>query len=187
MRHRAFAALVTLALACTASLAYAADSCTGGCPKPPKKSRHVSTPAPVPMPAAPAAILVAGPPTFAKGQKKRVIVVDATVSTSVFAPGAPMVISMGADVNGTPMEPAAAPFPTQYVVDCGGTALFPPQPPHFACTVHGAFWLDIDTAEAASPGTFVNQPLTVNLTAFDLAGVGGAPVMASMAIRQEQK
>jgi hypothetical protein len=187
MRHRLVITLVTLALAWTASVARAADSCVGGCPKPPKKSRHVSTPAPVPMPAAPAAILVAGAPTFAKGQKKRVIAVDATITSSALAPGAPMVIGMGATVNGAPMEPTAVPFPTQYVADCGGTALFPPQPPHFACTLHGTFWLDIDTAEAASPGTFVNMPLTVSLTAFDLAGFGGAPVIAAMVIRQEQK
>jgi hypothetical protein len=182
MRHRAFIAFITLALACTVSLAHAADSCVAGCPKPPKKSRHVSTPAPVLMPAAPAAILVGGAPTFAKAQKKRVIVVDATISTSVLAPGVPMVMGMGADVNGIPMEPTAAPFPTQYVVDCGGTALFPPQPPHFACTLHGAFWLDID----ANP-SLINVPVTVTLSAFNLAGVGGPPVVAAMAIRQEQK
>jgi len=180
--HRAFSALIVLAFAGTTSLAYAADSCVAPCAKPPKKSRHVSSPAPVPMPAAPAPILVAGAPTFAKGQKKRVVVVDATITTSTFAPGAPMVMAMTADVNGIPMEPTAAPPPTQYIVDCGGTALFPPQPPHFSCTLHGTFWLDID----ANP-PLINAPLTVTLTAFDMAGVGGAPVVASMAIRQEQK
>ena len=187
MQSRSLVAFVTLGLMLVGSTVHAADSCIAGCPKPPKKSRHVSTPAPVPMPAAPAPILIGGVPTFAKGQKKRVIVVDATISTSVFAPGAAMVIGMGADVNGTFMEPTAAPFPVQYVVDCGGTALSGPQPVAFACTIHGTFWLDIDTAEAATPGSFVNVPLTVTLTAFDLAGVGGPPVVASMAIRQEQK
>jgi hypothetical protein len=182
MGNRSIIAVIALALTCAAVTVHAADSCVAPCPTAPKKARHVSTAPPVLMPAAPGAILVAGAPTFAKGQKKRVIVVDATISTSIFAPGAPMVMAMSADVNGTTMEPTAAPAPTQYVVDCGGTGLFPAQPPHFACTLHGTFWLDID----ANPG-LINVPLTVTLTAFDMAGAGGIPVVASMAIRQEKK
>jgi hypothetical protein len=46
------------------------------------------------------------------------------------------------------------------------------------CPLSGSWWLDIDTAEAASPGAFVGQPLTVEL-------IGGgntyAPPLASQA------
>jgi hypothetical protein len=149
----------------------------------PKKSRHVSTAAPILLPAGVGVLLTTPGATLAKGAKKKVIVVEATMTSGIPGP-LPMVLSMLADVNGVLMEPTGNPLGV--VTDCGGTALGP-LPLMFGCTLSATFWLDLDQAETASPGTFIGMPLTVKLNGGDVAGVGGKPVLVSMAVRQEAK
>jgi hypothetical protein len=57
------------------------------------------------------------------------------------------------------------------------------------CTVTATLILDLDAAELARPGCFINQPLTITLWAGD-AGPGGGvgqPVDVSMIVRMEKK
>jgi hypothetical protein len=175
---------VALGLLFAASAVHAADSCLAPCAKVPKKSRHVSTAGPILLPAGVGVLLTTPGTTLAKGAKKKVIVVEATMTSGGIAPVAPMVLSMFATLNGVKMEPTGAVLGA--VADCGGTALGP-LPPMFGCTLSATFWLDLDQAETASPGTFIGLPLTVVLNGGDVALGGGMPVLVSMAVRQEAK
>lgn len=175
-----------LGLLFAASAVHAADSCLAPCAKPPNKTRHVSTAAPILLPAGPlAGVLLTTAPgaTLKKGQKKRVVVVEATMISGVVGP-LPMVLSMAATLNGVLMEPLGNPWGV--ATDCGGTGMTP-LPVMANCTLSATFWLDLDQAETASPGTFIGKPLIVTLMGGDAAGVGGKPVLVSMAVRQEQK
>lgn len=176
---------MTLAFLLAASVAQAADSCLAPCTKVPKKTRHVSTAPSIILPAAPGVLLTTPGATLAKGKKKKVIVVEATMTSGIPGP-LPMVLTMWASLNGVAMEPTGN--PVGIMTDCGGTALSPwLGGPLFGCTLSGTFWLDLDQAEAASPGTFINMPLTVVLMGGDFAGLGGPPVVVSMTVREESK
>ena len=168
-----------------ASAASAADSCPAPCAKVPSNSRYVSAPAIAlpPFPGVPLAGMVA---TLKKGKPKRVVVVEATMTKGVATPGAPVTLSMFPDVNGVLMEPDASggvsgPGPLE---DCGGFGI---NPPAFSCTLTGTWWLDLDAAEAANPGVFINQPLVVTLHGGDFAGMGVVPVDVTMSVRLEKK
>ena len=50
---------------------------------------------------------------------------------------------------------------------------------HPYCTMSMTLWFDIDQLEAAHPGKFVGQPLSVMLAGECLTGGGGAPYWAS--------
>jgi len=174
---------VTLAVTWTASTLHAGDSCLAPCAKIPKERRYVSTPGAIPLPAGMAALLTTPAATLAKGLKKRVLVVDATLTTGGVAPLAPFIAGMVANVNGVPMEPVGSPIGP--IMDCGGTGMSP-LPPMFGCTLTASFWMDLDQAETASPGVFIKQPLTVTLKGGDLAGLGGMPVLVSMGVHLEK-
>lgn len=179
-----FGAVAVVAVMGTASAVHAADSCLAPCAKVPKKSRHVSTVGFVALPAGPMAgpILTTPGATLAKGNKKKVVTVDATITSGMPVP-MPMILSMGATLNGVAMEPT-----TGVYMDCAGTAMTPWfGGPLAGCTVSATFWLDLDQAETASPGTFIGLPLTVVLVGGDASGMGGPPVSASMNVRQEGK
>ena len=173
---------LTLAVAWTASTLYAGDSCLAPCSKIPKERRYLSTPGPIPLPAGVGVLLTTAGPTLAKGLTKRVLVVDATLIGGI-APLAPFVARMVADVNGVLMEPVGSPLGP--IMDCGGTGMSP-LPPMFGCTLSATFWMDLDQAEAASPGVFIKQPLTVKLSGGDVAGLGGMPVLVSMGVHLEK-
>jgi len=172
-----------LGLLFAASAVHAADSCLAPCLKLPNKARHVSTA--IPLPAGVGVLLTTPGATLKKGVHKRVVVVEATMTTGVPAPLAPSaVLTMLANLNGVVMEPAGAGLGV--VADCGGTGMSG-LPPMAGCTLSATFWLDLDQAETASPGTFIGMPLTVTLKGGDAALVGGLPAFVSMAVRQEQK
>jgi hypothetical protein len=176
---------MTSVLLFAASAVYAADSCLAPCARLPKKSRHVSTAVPIALPAGPGGVLLTTPgATLAKGSKRKVVVVEATMTSGGIMLLPPMVLSMSANVNGVLMEPGGAPMGV--VTDCGGT-LMGPLPPMVGCTLSATFWLDLDQAETANPGVLIGMPLTVTLTGGDVAGIGGPPVLVSMAVRQEGK
>jgi hypothetical protein len=172
-----------LVLAMVGSLAHAGDSCVAPCAKVPKERRYVSTPGAIPLPPGIATLLTTPAATLAQGLKKRVLVVDATMTTGGLAPLAPFIASMVANVNGVPMEPVGSPFGP--IMDCGGTGMSP-LPPMFGCTLTASFWMDLDQAEAASPGVFIKQPLTVTLSGGNVAGGGGMPVLVSMGVHLEK-
>lgn len=176
---------MTLGFLLAASAVHAADSCLAPCAKIPKKTRHVSTAPSIILPAGSAVLLTTPGATLAKGKKKRVIVVEATMTSGIPGP-LPMVLTMSATLNGVAMEPTGN--PVGIITECGGTGLSPwLGGPFFGCTLSGTFWLDLDQAETASPGTFIGMPLTVALLGGDFAGVGGPPVVVSMAVREESK
>jgi hypothetical protein len=86
-----------------------------------------------------------------KGKKRHALAITAAmqVNTSV----GPALPSLRVEVNGVP-----AVGPT-VGLDCKNENLI--------CPLSGSWWLDLDAAEAANPGVFVGEPLTVDL-------IGGA-------------
>ncbi len=107
----------------------------------------------VPLPVGPAPLLVG---TISKGLRSRVLEVNAMLTVGVpFGPG--IELSLLVDVNGVLMEPLpSGPFgAVQSCVDIGFGAS--------GCTISGTWWLDLDAAEAASPGVFLRKPLTITL------------------------
>ena len=171
-----------LTVALTASLAHAADSCTAPCAKLPKETRSVSVQA-FPRPAAPAALLVA---TLKGAKKKRVVKVDAMMTTSVYTPAIPSTLQLWADVNGIPLQPSVP--GAGVIADCGGGAGVPLGPPSFSCTVSGNWWLDLDDPANVALVTSPIPPLVVTLRGGEMVpGSVGAPVDISMTVRMVKK
>lgn len=153
---------------------------------PGKKVAYVSTGlAGVPLPSPAASVLTA---QIVKGKKKTVLTVDATVTSGLLLPFIPWELSIGVDVNGVPMDPGIT-YPYSIVQDCGSSAVAPHLGLAEGCAVSGTFMIDIDAAEAVSPGSFYNVPLNVKLLASDggAAFLIGVPVDATMAVRMEKK
>jgi hypothetical protein len=93
--------------------------------------------------------------TLPKGRKKSVLAIEAAMQVDISQESLP---SLEVTVNGMSANgPAVS-------ADC-----------KFAgaqrCPLAGSWWLDLDAAEAASPGTFVGKPLTVEL-------IGGSNTVA---------
>jgi len=115
-----------------------------------------------------------------KGKKKHVITVDAMVRLDL--PPGVATLSLGASVNGLEMHPRGTmgTFWSAFQ-ECPNVGM--------GCTVTATLIMDLDNAELASPGSFINQPLTILLWAGD-AGPGGGvgqPVDVSMIVRMEKK
>lgn len=115
--------------------------------------------------------------SIVKGKKKQVLVVEATLSGG----SSPVsgTLSLSVDVNGVEAEPRGF----------GGNRVRQQcQDGSFAglCAVTGTWWLDLDAAELADPGVFINQPLTVTLK----GGDGGGPQSdgkVTMSVRMQKK
>jgi hypothetical protein len=111
--------------------------------------------------------------TIEKGKKKRVLEVDVTLIDSGNAATS---IGVGPLINGLAlvMEPNATHVQLN---DCPSAGLN-------RCTATGQFWLDLDAAETAHPGVFINQPLVI-----ELWGLGDVPFtgIASLRARLEKK
>lgn len=179
MRNKMIIAAGTALALAGASLAYAADSCTAPCVKPPKFSRSLSATT-VPRPAAPALLLSA---TLQKAKKKRILQVEAMMTTNFYTPALPSTLALYVDANGIFLQPGLA-----VVVDCGGGAGFPLGPPSLSCTVSGTWWLDID--DPANAALLASPPplLVVHLSGGELFPAAvGAPVDISMTVRQLKK
>lgn len=160
--------------------ARATDSCGGGCPILPKNARSVSSsPALIPLPAFPAP-LVGMTATLHKGKARRILMVEAMVTTAALAIGAPVSPAIYPDVNGIIMEPTTFFGPVAAAMaDC--SAVF--GPPQGMCTVTGTWWLDLD----ANPA-LIGVPITVTLSGGDFFGPGiGVPVLATMSVRLQKK
>src|SRR5262249_39555919 len=104
--------------------------------------------------------------TISKVRHKYVVVVEGTVTTNVTN-----TVTAKAKVNGVPME--------------GGTLSQKCTGP---CTVGGTWFLDIDAAEAANPGTFFagGSPLPLQAT---LEGFAGSSTTGNLVLvaRMEKK
>jgi hypothetical protein len=182
MRHKILAASCIALAVAFSSPAHALDSCTAPCPKPPKASRSVSA-ITVPRPAAPAVLLTA---TLQKAKKKRILQVEAVMTTSVYSPAIPSTLQLFVDANGIPLEPNLP--GTGTIVDCGGGAGAPLGPPSFSCTVTGTWWLDIDHPANAALLTSPPPLLVVTLSGGEMfPGAVGAPVDISMTVRLVKK
>jgi len=97
-----------------------------------------------------------------KGRPHSCLVVEASL-TNVGA-ATPRVELMQATVNGIALAPDVAP-----ILNC------PKQP----CSLTSHFWLDLDAAEAASPGLLINKPLAIALNVSELTGDGDTGVNGS--------
>ena len=90
-----------------------------------------------------------------KGKKKSAVAVEGALQVDISQPSLP---SLEVHVNGVSANgPAVS-------TDCKFVAVQ-------RCTLAGTWWLDLDVAEAASPGSFVGKLLTVEL-------IGGANTVA---------
>ena len=118
--------------------------------------------------------------TIVKGMEKHVITVDAMVRLDL--PPGVATLSLGADVNGHEMDPTGTMGTFESALqECPNVGM--------GCTVTATLIVDLDAAELASPGVFINQPLTITLWTGD-AGPGGGvgqPVDVSMIVRMEKK
>jgi hypothetical protein len=124
--------------------------------------------------------------TIQKGRRKTVLAIETMYSDagSYPTPAVDRVLGTIVTVNGVQAQPNPQ-SNWQYLVDCGFFNTAP-----VACAVAGTFWLDIDAAELANPGSFVGQPLVVEFVAGDLTAgalVGSLPMDASMTVRVQKK
>lgn len=103
-----------------------------------------------------------GQVTIAKGLKKRILQAEVVVVANVFADS----LAATLDVNGVTVEPDPANI--QRLTICN--------PSYINCTHAARFWADLDALEAASPGTFINQPLVITAHASTGTGSGNGNV-----------
>ena len=123
------------------------------------------------IPQAVATLLTA---TIAKGKKKNVLVVEATLSSGASSISSYLIL--GTTVNGVEMEPGY-PNPNFVLQSCGGGL----------CTLTGTWWLDLDAAELANPGVFINQPLTVTLRGGEASAAPQSDGRVTMSVRLQKK
>ena len=160
-------ALIAALLSVSASTVYAADSCGGGCPKLPKTSRSVSATIPaLPTTSSSPAILSAG---LAKGKPKRVLHVEATITSGPIGWASASTLFMVAYTNGNLMQPGinTASAPSQ---SCAANS---------ACSLTASYWLDLD----AFP-SLIGVPITVDLIGVQTNGAAGT---ATMTVRMDKK
>jgi len=144
-----------------------ADSTTS----PGKENFHASTTA-VAVPAVSEGVLLSG--VIARGKKGRVLIVEAFVGSlaagesGLFRPR----------VNGVFLEP------TDDFGNGNAMGINCPSTATRSCTGSAHWWLDLDAAEAAHPGTFFNQALNIDLLG---AGAGPLGVVANLSARLEKK
>ncbi len=166
--------LAILFLSLAASPAVAASTSPGG-------NAVYESATGIPLGPGPAPLVVG---TIKKGLRSRVLEVNAMLTVGVpFAPG--IELSVLVDVNGVLMEPLPS-GPFGAVQSCVSVLL-----PTSGCTLSGTWWLDIDAAEAANPGIFIRQPLTITLFGGLLPGPIpppiGIPADVSMSAVMEKK
>ena len=113
--------------------------------------------------------------TIVKGKKKNVLVVEATLSTG--SSSSSSYLYLRTDVNGYEIEPLDSGGSSQFLTFCNGTP----------CTLTAAWWLDLDAAEAAHPGIFIKQPLTVTLRGGEGLPSPQSGGKVTMSVRMQKK
>lgn len=144
-----------------------ADSSTS----PGKENFHVSIKA-VAVPAGSEAVLLSG--QIERGKRGRVLIVEAFVGS--LAPGENGLFRP--QVNGVFLEP------TDDFGNGNAMGINCPTTTSFACSGGAHWWIDLDAAEAAHPGTFYNKPLNVDLLGRGATSLG---VVANLSARLEKK
>jgi hypothetical protein len=138
---------------------------------PGKENFHVSTKA-VAVPAASEGVLLSG--QIERGKKGRVLIVEAFVGS--VAPGENGLFRPR--VNDVFLEPTDDFGNGNFMgINCPTTTAF-------ACSGGAHWWIDLDAAEAAHPGTFHNKPLNVDLLGRGQTSLG---VVANLSARLEKK
>ena len=112
--------------------------------------------------------------TIVKGKKKNVLMVEATLSTGMSPSSSYLYVRT--DVNGYEIEPLSG-GSSQVLTNCNGTP----------CTLTAAWWLDLDAAEAAHPGVFIKQPLTVTLRGGEGSPSPQLDGKVTMSVRMQKK
>lgn len=116
----------------------------------------------VPAVGNPPAIVASG--QILRGKRKHVVAIDVSLTDNTFPPAGMAKPGVQVTVNGFPAEPTLYPLPgSHFVINAC---------PQAACTVGAKFFFDLDEMETRSPGTFIGQPLNVEVRASDYSFVG---------------
>jgi len=150
MRHAGSSAVLMTLLVLTAS---------GCCYMSSRVAASATTLAPLPL--GPTKLLMA---TIDKGVSGHILVVEATMQELGIIPPGDM-MTMYPDVNGLGMQPdTSSPSAAKVYKICfdpylqqDGNGEYP------VCGFSAVWWLDLDAAEAAHPGTVIDKPLVVTL------------------------
>lgn len=121
------------------------------------------------LPAAGAAVAAT---SITAGKSKRVLEIQGTFMAT--NPVGMLSPAVWVEVNGVAVPPTDD-FSNALAAYC-----------QYNCTVSGTWWLDLDAAEAAAPGTIYNQPLQVVLYAMDYLATGPA-YSTSLAVKMVKK
>jgi hypothetical protein len=108
-----------------------------------------------------------------KGKKKRVLEIEGTVVIDPVP--ADTGLGIRVTVNGLPAKPVGSFYQVEHLC----TATF------VNCALTGTWHVDLDAAELASPGVFINLPLSIDLTA--LVGAGSTTGSATIRARMVKK
>jgi hypothetical protein len=142
------------------------------------------------------ALCAATPPplltaSIKKGKKKNVLVIEAMLTSTPMPPDAingVLTTNMRPTVNGVDVEPGKV-STSMSSLRCGFPVDLSPHGIGNTCTHTTLWWLDLDAAQLASPGSFIGKPLNVEL--FGCLGsadyVGSAPFTGSLVVRMQPK
>ena len=166
MRTSLATGVIVLATAMSVGSARA-DSTTS----PGKENFHASTSA-VAVPSGSEGVLLSG--VITSGRKGRTLIVEAFVGS--LAPGEDG--AFRPRVNGFFLEP------TDSFGNGNAMTVYCPSTATYGCTGGAHWWMDLDAAEAAHPGTFLNKPLNIDLLGVGTTSLG---VVANLSARLEKK
>lgn len=170
-------AVVGLALSAGPAMA-TGDTCPAPCTKPPKFMRAVSVSA-IPTPPIGTPLIVT---SLKQGAKKRALLVSGMLTTGGFGNPAPDAYHLDLMVNGVFVGEPTLVNPLGVPTDCGTSIAVP----DFECTINAQWWVDMDAAEIAFPGTFIGVPLTVSLLGGSLSGSGN-PIDVQLTVELVKK
>jgi hypothetical protein len=170
---RNLAVVGATAMLSSAAFAAVESSCPAPCTTPPKSALFVRETAGVLLPFNGDLAPLQG--MLRVGTSKTVLRVDASVTVEVDASVKDFHIY--ARINERDLSPGNA----IRSKTCDNTR-------SYLCSVTGTFWFDIDALEAAFPGEFVGQPVTISLRGGNFSGAGiGRPYQASFSAKVVKK
>ena len=116
--------------------------------------------------------------TLARGKPHRALVVHGLLTS----------IGAGENAYILPRVNDVAFNPADDFGNGSGSGVNCPSTSTITCSASGTWWLDLDAAEAAHPGTFIGQPLVIELKGFTslFNGIPG-PLVAAMSAELEKK
>jgi hypothetical protein len=110
-----------------------------------------------------------------KGKTKTVLAIEAML-TKIATGAQSGVVAIHPTVNGFAVEPSSGGVTFPAKADCSGV-----------CLMTGTWWIDIDAAETAHPGMFVNQPLNVVLVGVESTAISDSALAATLTARLQKK